>query len=246
MKGIMEELSQRTEQLKGKLRDSRYIVALTGAGVSAESGVPTFRGENGLWKQYRAEDLATPEAFTRDPKLVWEWYNWRRQLIASLTYNAAHRALAELEQKCPHFTLITQNVDGLHKKAGSKNVLEIHGTIWKVRCTACNHTSENHEVPINILPHCEMCGGLLRPHVVWFGEPLPLDVSEETRRALEVCDFLMVIGTSGVVHPVASFPHYARAKGALVVEVNLEKTPISPIAHETLLGKAGEIVPLFL
>jgi NAD-dependent deacetylase len=242
----MEQLLHKIGQLKTRLYGSHYVAALTGAGISAESGVPTFRGKNGLWKQYRVEDLATADAFTRDPKLVWDWYNWRRQLIASRTYNAAHHALAELEKKCSQFTLITQNVDSLHKKAGSENVLEIHGNIWKVRCTACKHMSENYEVPLEILPHCEMCGGLLRPHVVWFGEPLPSDVLEQAQRALDACDFLMVIGTSGNVHPVASFPHYARAKGAFVLEVNLERTPISAIAHETILGKAGEIIPLLV
>lgn len=192
------------------------------------------------------EELATPEAFARNPQLVWEWYNWRRQLIASLSHNPAHSALVELEKNSHHFTLITQNVDGLHHKAGSKNVLEIHGNIWKVRCTACNQVSENYEVPLKILPYCGICGGLLRPNVVWFGEPLPRDVLARADNVLSLCDLMMVIGTSGVVQPVASFPYYARAKGAFVVEINLERTPISWVAHQTILGKAGEILPLLL
>lgn len=243
---MVQDLIQRIEQLKDRIRGSRYIVALTGAGVSAESGVPTFRGKNGLWKDYRAEDLATPDAFARNPQLVWEWYDWRRQLIASVTYNPAHRTLVELEKNSPRFTLITQNVDGLHQKAGSTNVLEIHGSIWKLRCTLCSDISENYEVPLKALPYCSMCGGLLRPHVVWFGESLPSDVLVKADNALNLCDLLMVIGTSGVVQPVASFPYYARTKGAFVLEVNVERTLISHIAHETILGKAGEILPLFL
>ncbi len=152
------------------LKQARSVAVLTGAGVSAESGVPTFRGNNGLWRQYRAEDLATPGAFARDPKLVWEWYDWRRGLIAQAQPNAGHRALVELEKRVPSFTLITQNVDGLHELAGSRNVLEVHGSIWKVRCTSCERERMDRRTPLpEIPPKCE-CGALLRPGVVWFGE----------------------------------------------------------------------------
>jgi len=234
------------QRIKEKLYRCKAVCALTGAGISAESGVPTFRGKDGLWKNYRAEELATPEAFHRDARLVWEWYNWRRELIAPLSYNAAHKALAIMEGKFPSFTLITQNVDGLHKKAQSRNVLEIHGNIWMTRCTGCGKVSENFDVPIEILPHCSSCGSLLRPNVVWFGEALPKDVLRRAIEAAESCEFMWVIGTSGVVQPAASFAYYAKRNGAYVVEVNLETTPISDMADETLLGRAGEILPLFI
>src|SRR5260370_1133383 len=158
------------------LRQANSVAVLTGAGVSAESGVPTFRGVNGLWKQYRAEDLATPEAFDRDPRLVWEWYDWRRCLIANAKPNAGHYALAELERQVPSFTLITQNVDDLHDTAGSRNILKVHGSIWIVRCTSCGKERVDRTAPLpDLPPRCE-CGSLLRPGVVWFGEPLPPNV----------------------------------------------------------------------
>ncbi len=161
--------------VRERLAQARAITVLTGAGISADSGVPTFRGTDGLWRNYRAEDLATPEAFERDPRLVWEWYNWRRELIASKRPNPAHEAVVELERRCPQFWLITQNVDGLHRAAGSRKISEIHGNIWMVRCTACRSVEENREVPIALLPECRRCGGLLRPHIVWFGESLDSD-----------------------------------------------------------------------
>ncbi|MEK7762122.1 MAG: Sir2 family NAD-dependent protein deacetylase, partial [Nitrospirota bacterium] len=155
------------------LASARHVTVLTGAGISADSGVPTFRGADGLWRNFRAEDLATPEAFERDPQLVWEWYNWRRELIATKQPNPAHIALVELEHRRPDtFWLITQNVDGLHRTAGSQRLSEIHGNIWKVRCTGCGIISENREVPLPILPTCRLCQALLRPHIVWFGESL--------------------------------------------------------------------------
>ena len=160
-------------QVRGWLKEARSVAVLTGAGVSAESGVPTFRGPNGLWKQHRPEDLATPGAFARDPKLVWEWYDWRRARITETQPNPGHYALAEMEKRIPRFTLITQNVDGLHEQAGSRNVLRLHGSIWIVRCTSCEAEREDRRTPLpQIPPMCE-CGGMLRPGVVWFGEPLP-------------------------------------------------------------------------
>src|SRR5690349_9479805 len=158
--------------VKDKIASARSLTVLTGAGISADSGVPTFRGADGLWRNFRAEDLATPDAFARDPRLVWEWYNWRRELIATKTPNAAHAALANLERRCSDFWLITQNVDGLHRAAGSEKLTEIHGNIWKVRCTDCGTVDNNRDVPIAILPTCRRCGSLLRPHIVWFGESL--------------------------------------------------------------------------
>ncbi len=229
-----------------RLAAARSIAALTGAGVSAESGVPTFRGADGLWRQYRAEDLATPDAFHRDPKLVWEWYDWRRQLIAKCQPNPAHRAIALLERKAPEFLLITQNVDGLHRLAGSVRMVELHGNLWRVRCLQDERITEKLDVPLQTIPpRCE-CGGLLRPDVVWFGEALPSEVLRQAFEAAESCEVFLVVGTSAVVQPAASLPMAARNKGAYVVEVNLEATPLTAIAHESHHGKAGEILPRFL
>jgi NAD-dependent deacetylase len=223
------------------------VTVLTGAGVSAESGVPTFRGADGLWRQYRAEDLATPEAFRRDPGLVWEWYDWRRQLIVRCQPNPAHHALADLEGRCPEFLLITQNVDGLHPRAGSRRIVELHGNLWRVRCLQDETTTENFEVPLPSLPPRCGCGGLLRPDVVWFGEALPAEALRQAFQAAESCDVFLVVGTSAVVQPAASLPLVAKRHGAYVVEVNLEPTPLTSMAHEAFHGKAGEILPrLFL
>ena len=172
------------EQAREWLAQANAVAILTGAGISAESGVPTFRGDGGLWRDYKPEELATPEAFERDPKLVWEWYNWRREIIAKAAPNAAHRALVQLEIKKPRFTLITQNVDGLHDLAGSGKILKLHGDIWRMRCTACGANFPNRRVPLpKIPPHCA-CGGLARPGVVWFGEPLPEGMMKEAEHAV--------------------------------------------------------------
>ncbi len=232
--------------LKEKVTSARALTVLTGAGISADSGVPTFRGADGLWRNYRAEDLATPEAFERNPRLVWEWYNWRRELIAAKSPNAAHEAVVELEHRCPHFWLITQNVDGLHRAAGSRQLSEIHGNIWMVRCTSCGFVEENHDVPITILPTCRHCRGLLRPHIVWFGESLPADDMTRCAEALESCDVLLVIGTSGVVYPAAGFASAAKEAGAFVAEINMEETPQSRVVDLSLRGRARDIVPLLL
>jgi NAD-dependent deacetylase len=214
--------------------------------VSAESGVPTFRGTDGLWRQYRAEDLATPEAFLRDPKLVWEWYDWRRQLIARCQPNPAHHVIAALERNAPEFLLITQNVDGLHRKAGSIRLVELHGNLWRVRCAREGRTTENFEVPLRETPpRCE-CGALLRPDVVWFGEALPADALRKAFDAAQSCEVFLVVGTSAVVQPAASLPMIAREHGAYVVEVNLEPTPLTSLVHESHHGKAGEILPRLL
>lgn len=230
--------------IRERLATSERAVVLTGAGISAESGVPTFRGEGGLWRQFRAMDLATPEAFERDPKLVWEFYNWRRELLAPLTPNAAHLALASLEARMPHFTLITQNIDGLHQKAGSRNMLELHGNIWRVRCTGCGRLTEDLRVPLPPLPTCTDCGALLRPHVVWFGETLDTNILNSAYEAIQNCRIMLVIGTSGTVQPAASMGFHARSKGALVAEINLEPTPYTDAYDVSIAGKAGDIVPL--
>jgi len=219
------------------------MAVLTGAGVSAESGVPTFRGPNGLWKQHRPEDLATPGAFARDPKLVWEWYDWRRGKIAEIQPNPGHYALAEIEKRMSRFTLITQNVDGLHERAGSRNVLRVHGSIWTVRCLACGAEHDDHRTPLpQIPPTCE-CGGMLRPGVVWFGEPLPSNVWREAEAAARSADLFLVIGTSAVVYPAAGLAQIAKSSGARVVEINIAETVLSKGIDEFLQGPSGELLP---
>src|SRR5579871_3098674 len=202
------------------LRAARSIAVLTGAGVSAESGVPTFRGAGGLWKRHRAESLATPEAFARDPQLVWQWYDWRRSVLAAVKPNPGHYALAQLERRSPQFTLITQNVDGLHELAGSSNILRVHGSIWMLRCLTCGLEEENRRTPLGELPPRCACGGMLRPGVVWFGESLPAKVWKAAEAAARSCDLLIVIGTSAVVYPAAGLSHLAKSAGARVIEIN--------------------------
>jgi NAD-dependent deacetylase len=225
------------------LAESKRLTVLTGAGVSAESGVPTFRGKDGLWQGFRATDLATPQAFSRDPKLVWNFYNWRRQLLAPLQPNPAHEALVRLEEKIPQFWLVTQNIDNLHRRAGSRNLIELHGNIWMVRCSLCQKVNRNDEVPLPELPTCEECGGLLRPHVVWFGEQLEPALLERAIVEARSCDTMLVIGTSALVQPAASLALHAKEEGARVLEVNLEPTPYSGHLDLVLQGKAGVLLP---
>jgi NAD-dependent deacetylase len=235
---------EKIARLRQALSQAQRVVALTGAGISAESGVPTFRGADGLWRQYRAVDLATPEAFAQNPDLVWEFYNWRRELLAKLTPNAAHRALVELEGRVPAFLLVTQNIDDLHRAAGSRKVLELHGNIWRLRCTGCGQVWEDRSLPLPARPACGACGKLLRPDVVWFGEMLDPVILNQAMQALESCQVLLIIGTSANVQPAASMGLYAKRQGAYVAEINLEATPYSGSYDLTILGKAGEILPL--
>jgi NAD-dependent deacetylase len=221
------------------------VAVLTGAGISAESGVPTFRGQDGLWKQYRAESLATPEAFERNPSLVWEWYDWRRGLIAPVEPNAGHRVLAGWEGLFGSFAVITQNVDGLHAKAGSRNVVELHGNIWKVRCTREGTVEEMRDTPLpHIPPLCPNCGSLFRPHIVWFGESLDPVVLDRAYDLTAACQVMFVIGTSAIVQPAASLPFTASRAGAKIIEVNLEPTPLTPYADYFFPGKAGQVLPV--
>jgi len=222
------------------LRTSKSVFVLTGAGISAESGVPTFRGAGGLWKNYRAEELATPEAFRSNPQLVWEWYHWRQSLILKTEPNAGHRAIAELERLFPDFLLLTQNVDDLHRKAGSQKMLELHGNIFRARCTACDQRIFHELQPE--MPTCS-CGALLRPDIVWFGEMIPQDAWEESIRFINKADTVLVVGTSAVVYPAAAIPELARSTNAKVIEINIEPTMISNSVDISLVGKAGEILP---
>ena len=235
--------SRAIELVAKAIAGSPKVVVLTGAGISQESGVPTFRGNNGLWKNFRAEELATPQAFEKDPVLVWKWYDWRRGLIKPLKPNAGHRALVDLERKVEDFTLVTQNVDGLHKVAGSRNPVEIHGTIWRLRCVECSQTFENRDVPIKILPKCESCGGLLRPDVVWFGESLDERMLSKVYGCLQRAQVMLIVGTSGVVQPAASFGIVAKRGGAFVAELNRSRTPQSSLFDLSIQGKAGEVLP---
>jgi NAD-dependent deacetylase len=231
------------DQARQWIAEANAIAILTGAGISAESGVPTFRGDGGLWREHRAEDLATPDAFARDPKLVWEWYDWRRGIIAQAAPNAAHRALVQLEIRKPRFTLITQNVDGLHDLAGNGKILKLHGDIWRLRCTECGANFPNRRVPLpKMPPHCA-CGGLARPGVVWFGEPLPDGIMKEAEHAAGGAEVFLVVGTSAVVYPAASLIPFAKQAGAKVIEVNPEPTAATAIVDCALQGPAGEILP---
>ncbi|MDH5760356.1 MAG: NAD-dependent deacylase [Gemmatimonadota bacterium] len=237
--------------------EARRIVVLTGAGISAESGVPTFRGEDGLWKEFRAEDLATPQAFRRDPRLVWEWYGMRRETMAACRPNPAHRALAALALAREGVTLVTQNVDGLHAVAAEAEAgdgdpspalpLELHGSLFRLRCTRCNRKRMDRApidaTALDTLPKCTACGGLLRPDVVWFGEMLDPRVLQEAFAAASAADLCLVVGTSALVHPAASVPLATLDAGGDVVEINPTDTPLTEVARVVLRGRAGEILP---
>lgn len=226
------------------LKRARRPLALAGAGLSAESGVPTFRDKDGLWRNYRPEDLATPQAFRRDPQTVWEWYAWRRDKIAACAPNPAHRALVDLEARFPEFWLITQNVDGLSRIAGAQRVIEFHGNIWINRCNHCGQEREDHATPANLdntCPHCETKA--LRPGVVWFGEAIDPGHMRKARELVAACDLFFVLGTSAKVYPAAGFIPMAREAGAAVVEINPDATPMTGQATVVLREKVGVALP---
>jgi len=228
-----------------RIRRARRLTVLTGAGISAASGVPTFRGRDGLWRQYRPEDLATPEAFEQNPRLVWEWYDWRRGGIADCRPNAGHDVIAAWSQNHPQCRVITQNVDDLHVRAGTCNLTRIHGSIWELSCwNGCGAASWRDErVPLaDLPPRCSECGGLARPAVVWFGEALR---GEDLRAALGAtsCDVFLTVGTSAVVSPAARLVHDARRGGAFTAEINPEETPASTAVDVAIHGGAEAILP---
>jgi NAD-dependent deacetylase len=226
------------------LNAAESVAALTGAGISAESGIPTFRGPDGLWRRYRAEDLATPQAFERDPKLVWEWYEWRRGLIAAAQPNGGHRALAALARR-KKFTLISQNVDSLHERAGSRDVLKLHGDILVQRCVACGREHRHEEPQPDLPPRCR-CGGLERPGVVWFGESLLENVLARAIAAAQAAELFLVIGTSAAVYPAAGLLDVAKAAGARVVEINVAATQASNRVDLSWRASAAEALPKLL
>jgi NAD-dependent deacetylase len=232
--------------LESKLATARSVAILTGAGVSAESGVPTFREPGGLWSQYRPEELANFEAFIRNPDLVWEWYSWRRTLIAEVRPNPGHYALAEMEALFPDFTLITQNVDNLHRRAGSNSVLELHGNIERNFCLACHTPYDGVDVPPSQQAIRCTCGGLIRPAVVWFGEMLPEKELRLAWEAAERAEVFFSIGTSGAVYPAAQLPSVARQHGAYVVEINPTPSEQRHVMHEYIQGASGVVLPAIL
>jgi NAD-dependent deacetylase len=226
------------------LRDARFVAALTGAGISAESGLATFRdAQTGLWARFDPRELATPGAFARNPKLVWDWYSWRREHVGAAQPNAGHRALAELERRLPDFLLVTQNVDGLHQRAGSRKLVELHGNIGRVKCSREGTLVERWQAAGGEVPLCANCGALLRPDVVWFEEMLPERALAAAEDAARRCDVLLVVGTSAEVYPAAALPLIAREHGAIVVEVNPNPTPLTPHADYVLRGAAAKVLP---
>ena len=236
---------EKLDLLADRLNRARRVTILTGAGVSAASGVPTFRGSGGLWRQFRAEDLATPGAFSRDPILVWEWYAWRRELIAACKPNPAHEVIARWSTAFDHCIVITQNVDDLHVQAGTANLLRVHGSLWELSCwRACGAPPWRDEsVPLRTLPPlCPACGALARPGVVWFGESLPHPELEAAAAACD-CDVFLTVGTSAVVYPAAGFVHEAKRRGAFTAELNLELTPASAEVDLAIHGPADQLLP---
>ncbi len=229
-----------------RVREARHVCVLTGAGISAESGIPTFRDAlTGLWAKFRPEELATPEAFERDPRLVWEWYEARRTSVRAAQPNPGHHALAELARRVPRLTLVTQNVDGLHERAGSTGVLEYHGNILRDRCMDEQAVRERVPGPDG-LPHCATCGALLRPDVVWFGEAIPAEPMRLADAAARACDVFLSVGTSSLVYPAAGLAEIALRQGAAIIEINPNPTDLSSCAEAALRGPSGRVLPELL
>ena len=236
-----------SRRLLERLSSAASVAAFTGAGISAESGVPTFRGQDGIWKKYRPEELANLDAFLRNPELVWEWYRARRRIMSGIEPNPGHRALAAMEGLFGRFAVITQNIDNLHRRAGSATVHELHGNIERNYCLGCGRHYASEVLPgAEGAPRCSACNGLIRPDVVWFGELLPQDEWDASVAAAQHADVFLSIGTSAVVYPAASLPQIAGRAGAYVAEINIEPTEFSDRADELILGRSGEVLPKLL
>lgn len=232
------------EKFLQRLKTADSIVFFTGAGISAESGIATFRGENGIWKKFRPEELANFDAFMSNPDRVWEWYQYRREIVHNCEPNPGHLAIAEFEKYFDKVTVVTQNIDGLHARAGSNEIFEVHGNIERNYCVECKTFYDSPEIKESeTTPKCEKCGGLIRPDVVWFGEALPMDIFSAGERAAEQSDICFIVGTSAVVYPAAYIPISAKQSGSYLVEVNVDKTEISSSVDLSLQGKSGEILP---
>ena len=227
------------------LKEAKSIVFFTGAGISSESGIPTFRGKDGIWKKLKPEELANFDAFIRNPQMVWEWYNHRKKIIHEAQPNKAHLAISEMQNYFEDVTIVTQNIDNLHRRAGSKKMFELHGNIERNFCINCKKFYNEELDFSNGVPKCE-CGGLIRPDVVWFGEYLPEDQFKGGEKAAMNCDIFFVVGTSAVVYPAAGLVYTAKYSGATIVEINVEETEISSMVNYSYFGKAGEILPLIL
>ena len=239
--------AQKIAEARRLVQGARTVAVLTGAGISAESGVPTYRGAGGLWSGFSAEDLASPEGFARRPDKVWQWHDERRLALKDIQPNPAHFALAQLQKQLAGrggwLTLATQNIDGLHQAAGSEGVLELHGTILTIKCTVCPGKRPIGFEPIEGTPRCPTCGRPMRPDIVWFGEALPTEVWDAADRAAQACEVFLTIGTSALVYPAAGLIQIATGSGAKTIEVNLEPTPASSMVDIALHGQAGEILP---
>ena len=234
-------------ELTSAIDRARYVAVLTGAGISAESGLDTFRdAHTGLWARYDVRELATPKAFDKNPKLVWDWYAWRRAEVAKAQPNPGHLALAVLEQRMPRFLLVTQNVDGLHQRAGSKNVVELHGNIGRIKCSRKGTIVERWEESGDAVPRCQACGAPLRPDVVWFEEMLPVEAMAQAKAAANECDVMLMVGTAAEVFPAAALPIYASRSGATLIEINTASTALSDLADYALRGPAGVVLPALL
>lgn len=235
-------MEQEAVKVAELLKAKPYTIVLTGAGISVESGIPTFRDRDGLWRKYEPSKLATPEAFRVNPKLVWEWYAWRMNTIAKAEPNDAHKVLASMEERGMVRAVVTQNVDGLHQRAGSSNVIELHGSIWSARCVSCGWTTTFAAPPEDLPPRCPRCGGLLRPDVIWFGEPLPERAWTRAYEEASRTEVMLVVGTSSIVYPAAHLPYVAKSGGAKIVEVNPEPTPLTPHADISVRAKAASFM----
>ncbi len=238
-----------SSKLMDRLKVAYNVVILTGAGMSAASGVPTFRGKDGLWNKFNPEELANLNAFLKNPELVWEWYSWRRNLIKKVMPNLGHYALVDMEEYFPEFVVITQNVDNLHQIAGTKKIIELHGNIMRNKCIDCNEYIEDGELEQQetktekTVPRCPNCGGLIRPDVVWFGELLPIEAISRAQELSTAAEIFFSVGTSSTVEPAASLPYLAKGNGAYLVEINPEETPLSSVADECLRGGVETVLP---